>query len=250
MARKKSQVSAEDLIRQMYPDLKTSDDFEEEKRAKEAPQSAEQQLATLQAKIALLENRPAGPVAATPLVNYPTPPMQPKFDEANLPDPAIDPTGYSRAVREMVTAQANYEKEAYRWQQQAASIQSSRTQGLWDSFASTYEGYAKNEDRVEIAAARVVSKARAAGLDTEKYMYEQSDKFMRDVVSEMDKLGWKPAADEDDDDAADDDDDRASIIGGTAAATRPSDSRHEPPPRFGAMSQDIIAWQEKTGFHR
>lgn len=256
MARKK-ELTADDIIRQMYPDLKTSDDYAAEaEAAKKAATGGDndpsKELQALRTQIASLEGQLSTvtrPVARQTTMQAPQPPV---IDWDKAPDPVEDPKGYARFVHNSTQAQINYEKEAWNYNNQVATTQSRKVDGLWEQFGKDYPSYAKRTEHVEIAASRVLEKAKAQGLDTENYMYGQSAKFLKDVTAEVDRLFGKAAtagADEDNDDD-DDDDDRSQVFGGGAAGVAGLAKVTQPAEPYGAMSRDILAWQEKTGFHR
>jgi hypothetical protein len=179
------------------------------------------------------------------------PPAELDLDKLNLPDPIEDPKGYAKAVHAATLADAaariKYEKDVIMWQNRQASAAQTKSDALLNDFSAKYGAYSKNPKQVEVAAARVLSAAKARGEDINDYMYGHSDQFYSDVVAEIDDLFGKPtgAADEDDDDRAD-----ALPSGQIGGQDGPSGERKAPPSRYGALGSDLRDWQEKTGFYR
>lgn len=247
MAKKAKVDNADEILRMMYPDLRTSDDDE----PKDKPENADaDRIAAFEAKIAALEGRLASGgsdrEAPAPQRGLPTPPMKPQIDYSKAPDPIQDPQGYAAFVHNATQATITYEKEAYQWQQRVAQSQAGRVEALWTSFRENHADKAKDETRVEVAAQRVVARAQAAGIDTDKYMFEQSGKFLKDVASEIDKL-WPSSDNGQGDD--DDDDDMTDLPGGQAGGrTQNSGAQPKKESRYGELGSEVLAWQQKTGF--
>lgn len=251
---KRKELSADDILKQMYPDLQTSEDAEAAAAAKLAAakgteNDAGAQIAQLQQQIAQLQGVVSTVRTPEPKYREAQRPQKPVMGKA--PDPIQDPDGYANFVQQATSALIDYEKADWQWQQGQAATAQNRTGGLWGKFEAAYTDYAapENSKKVEIAAKEVLQRAQAAGMDTDQYMYSNSEAFMRDVVNEYDGLFGKAgvAAGDDDDD---DDDNRATMFDGSAAGANGVGKTPQPPERFGALSQGINAWQEKTGFHR
>lgn len=256
MARKNQAASADEILKQMYPDLLDSTDYEaqEAKKAEAAKTPAGPSIEDLQRQIAVLEGRvqvTSRPV--TPIARVSVAPQRPIIDESKAPDPITDPQGYARWTRAAVAADIQYEKELFAFQNQQQQASAGKVSQLWDDFKNNYTDYAKRSDQVEIAAERVIRKAAAAGVDTDAYMYQQSDNFLKDVVKEVDKLFGKPKAGDDDtgdDDDDDTDDNRTAVLSGSSAGRGGPSAARPAPQKYGELSTEIMAWQEKTGFHR
>lgn len=257
MARKKAATGsqADEILRQMFPTLPTSDDFAQEEGKKPGAEDLQAKIANLEGQLAALSARPS---AAAPVQRaksaLPAMPVAPDVDKLmeEAPDPTADPKAYAKYMAGVVQAQANYEKQKYQWEQQVVAQQSSRTADLWSTFADTHKEYAKDEEKAQIAAERVVSRAKAQGLSLDSYMHETPDKFMADVTKEYDRLFGKPQAEgaEEDDDDLEDDDERTEILGGSASRGGPARKGTEAPARYGALGSELAAWQQKTGFYR
>ena len=260
MARKKQTMTSEEILHQMYPDLRTSDDDVQEQQQQQAAQTDAQKMAALEAQIAILTqqvSRPAPTATPTPTQRQqrqaPTPPVT---NYAQAPDPVVNPIGYAEFMRQEVARQVAYEKELYNYQQTEAQAATARTTHVWNDFSDQFGAYAKDEEKVEIAATRVLQKAAAAGYDADTYMNQNRATFFAETVREYDKFFGKPAIggeddDNDDDGAGDDDDNRAQVFGGSAAGPKgPAAQAPKAPQKFGELGQSIREWQEKTGFIR
>jgi hypothetical protein len=258
MAKKQPKVNPDDILKQMYPDLLTSDDYEAEEAKKAAaakPDDTATTIANLQAQLAGLEGQLATVGRANTVLSSQAqtdmPPVKPQVDYSKAPDPATDPAGFAQFMDNVTQSRVNYEKEAYNYTLRQQSAASNKTAVLWKDFEGNYPAYAKNAERVEIAASRVIEKARALGQDTDKYMYGNSAGFMKDVVKEIDRIFGKVEAEADDDEGDDEgDDNRTGVFGGGQAAGSPQAVGRQPQERYGTLSKDIMAWQQKTGFHR
>lgn len=249
MPKKNKLASADDILKQMYPDLPTSDDNVDEGDGGAKKAGADDQIAALQAQIAELKGQMSASASRdTPAAPTRTEsaPVMPVIDYSKAPDPIQEPQAYAKFVRDATQATIDYEKQAWAYQNRQQNTQANRLNDLWTTFSESHKEYAGNEDRIEVAASRAIQKALAKGVDTDKYMYEQSDKFMKDVVTEYDKLFGKPQAGEEGDD--DDDDDDAEILGGAVASGgNKGGSQKAPPSKFGELSSEIKAWQQKVG---
>lgn len=263
MARKaKPAVDAADVLKLMYPDLPTSEDYtdplgaaiEADKARTAAPvdngklTALEQQVAALQGQLS--QARQTSQALMTQATTD-LPPAKPQFDYSKAPDPTLEPAAFAQYMAQIGEANIQYEKNLYAWQQGQANAVAQRTAHLWDAFSESYPDYAKRGKHVEIAAAEVIQKAKLAGRDVDKYMYGAAGDFMKDVADEMDKL-WptsgKPLGGDDDDD---EEDDRTDMLGGGAGGNGVASARggQKPPEQYGALGKDVLAWQKATGFH-
>jgi len=181
----------------------------------------------------------------------PAAPQAPNFGNIKAPDPNTDPEGYARYVELKAQTLIDYEKAKYLHEQTAAQRRATQMQQLWDDFADQHKEYAANTERVEIATQRVLQRQAAAGVNVDDYMFNNREAFMADVIKESDKLFGKPVAtDEEDDDEGDDDatDNRTAVV--APGTGKGKGAPAEPQSPFGALSQEINAWQQKTGFYR
>lgn len=262
MARNKAKApSAEDVLKLMYPDLPTSEDYTdpigsaiEAEKAKGQQTQDNVQLTELQKQVALLQGQLNQTTRANGALMQQAktdlPPAQPQFDMSKAPDPTLDPGAYAQFILGIADAKVQYEKDVYAWQARQQNDIANKTQNLWDSFAGKYGDLAKNSKQVEIATVEVINRAKAQGRDVDKYMYGASDQFMDDVAAEIGKLwpGASAAAADDDDEG---DEDRTDMLGGGAGGNGVASGagRKAPPEKYGALSTDVLAWQKATGFH-
>lgn len=259
MAKKPKQVSADDILKQMYPDLMTSDDYSQQQqqtqqtKAEPSVGDLQREIAQLQGRLEAVSTRPVQQVRQTQQEQAPQAPI---IDYDKAPNPIDDPAGYAKFVRETTQAQIDYEKAAYAWQNRQAQVAATRNNSLWDDFSTKYKPYAGDPEKVEAATGVVLSRAQAKGVDINEYMYGNTDQFMKDVAAQMDKLYGKPSEGDDDDDyvdvESDDEPDNrtAGLLGGSMAGGKTAATPKAAPQKYGILSQEVMAWQEKTGFHR
>lgn len=262
MARKKqAELSANDILKQLYPDIPSSDDFEPpavEKQTQQAASEADRKtILDLQAQIANLTGQMSNVAKTnTALMTQATtdmPPTAPQADYSKAPNPIDDPAGYAKFVQKAVADQVEYEKQAYAWQTRQESSRANRASNLWATFTEQHPDYAENTERVEVAAMKVIERAKANGVDTDKYMYQNSGQFMADVTKEIDRLWGKPNAGGSADDGEGDtieDIRTGGLQGGVQASNGGVRTAPAAPQRYGALSQDVIEWQKQTGFYR
>jgi hypothetical protein len=146
----------------------------------------EQQERTEAANVALTA-RAAPPVA-------PTPPKGVSFE--GLPDPVDDPAGYSRELNAridtMIQERLNYDAASRQHANQSAQTKDA----LWDDFKEEFPEYAEDEDRVGFVTQKVLKRAQARGLDIERYMTGNSQRFYGDIVKEYNTVFGAPQPDD------------------------------------------------------
>lgn len=112
-------------------------------------------------------------------------------DFSGLPDPITEPDAYQKEFSKRISAnlQAKFERDQAQRDAQAAAQrdQGARVDGLWGDFEEKYPDLAEHKDLVEVAAIAVANKARAKGVDVQKYMFTASDQYIEDVAQEMKK---------------------------------------------------------------
>lgn len=262
MPRKPRQtVSAEDILKQMYPDLPSSDDYVQENPATKQTQNqpnVDPQVAELKAQLAALQAQVQTQTkTASALMSQAVqdmPPQMPQIDYSRAPDPVEDPKGFAefnmRATQQLLA----WKEADFEYKQRQRTTTQTRNDILWDKFTKDYPAYAENDERVGIAAEMVVKRAVANGTDPDKYMYGNSAGFMQDVVHEIDRLWGKPQTGVDTDDDDIDDDEPATrtdgLFGGSGQSGDATSKSKAPPSQYGALSQELMAWQEKTGYKR
>lgn len=177
---------------------------------------------------------------------------EPRFVE--VPDPVTDPEAFKRAQSENQriaddtrTYNENLARDAQNKRQTAQTE-------LWERFQSRYPEYAEDSEKALIATKQVLEKAKARGINTDRYMFITGDLFMDDVKDQMDKFGWGSKGSTKNDDDGDDDyvqkprdaHRTGGIGGGTRRAASSGKAKEE---KLGSLADDIRAWQRKTGFH-
>lgn len=240
----------------MHPDLPYVDAEEDAAKAKAAADAANPPLTmeTLQAQVAALQaqldQRQTDMMAmlSTPTSAAAVPPKVEALNTDGLPDPTADPDGYAKEMMartmKVIESQRNYDQ----WVAEQQSDAQTRNAALWQDFQSNYPDYAGDFDKVEIAATRVAKRAAARKIDVEKYMYGQSDRFMKDVVKEMETFFGKPAK-ADPDDTPDDDEPEirtAGMFGGNESGGKPAKGAEGPD---ADPFKDVRDFQMRTGFH-
>lgn len=201
------------------------------------------QIADLNARVEQAERTNLALLSAPPKVAEVAPRHEePKDDE--LPDPTMDPGGYARAVSERAERRIqNFMAEQER-KQQADNQSTNSAKDLWTDFASQYEDYAEDEERVSFATAQVMKDLKAKGIDVARYTTTARDKFFKDVTTRMDKIFGKPG-EEADDNQEEVPNRTAGIFGGLESGGKPSKHVDQP----GDMIKDLHDLQRKSGFY-
>lgn len=186
-----------------------------------------------------------------PQYTAPTPPPAPPPAPADeLPDPAIDPEGYSRALQERILKGVKDIVEANANSASQQQQRTSRTDGLWSEFEDLYPDYADNPDRMEFIANQVARKAKDRGIDVERYMFATRGKFMKDLTAEYDKVFGSPVdpgTGDDDDEDTGDTNRTGGIFGGLGeGGQRMSGGRQEAP---SDMIKELQEMQRKRGIY-
>lgn len=252
---RKREPTSDDILKRMYPDIMSSEDYEQKDPPTQPPQNQQSsaEVAELKAQIAALQGRlDSQSRANTALTTRQGPevaPQPPQIDFKQAPNPVDDPEGYAAFITRAINVQVQHEKDMFYHQQGQQQSLQQRTDYLWNEFSAKYPDHAKDDRRVAIAAKEVVARAQAKRQDIDKYMYDNSEAFMQDVVKEMEAL-WGPvkqatARDDDDDDGEDGRTDGLFGSGqqsGDDPATPP-----KPAQKYGDLGNDLIAWQKKMG---
>lgn len=203
-------------------------------------------------------------VIQTP-ITVAAPPKEPTFNLDNLPDPIADPKAYSE---EMARRQGAYSKQLNDFYQEQRDV-SARTQGtyqqLWSDFASQYGEYADDQEGVEFATQKVRNTLLKRGVDVDKYMFSQPDKFFKEITKTYDARFGQPeeseslepepmqrrrqpaqrqAVDRNPDDVQPNR--TGGIFGGIDSG---SGGRAAPIPPAGDMMKDLRDIQRKTGYY-
>lgn len=247
MKNKQSQDQEDNLFSggPAFPDIPMQDGYGEPERQQQEEPSVNVQdllktIGQLEGRLnELTAQRSVAPYVQMQQPQTPSAPEPINYD--NLPDPTLEPVLYAKEITARLTKYNSdllaYEREQARTQQE----QSSRFDDLWTDFNRKYEDYAKDEDLVELAAFKVAKRMRDKGVDVQRYMIAERDKYFQDIVKEIDRIVPKGQNDDGDDGRT------AGIISGTdGGASRSSAGRG------GAQVPDMLAdlreMQRKSGF--
>lgn len=257
MGKNSREPTAEEILKAMYPDIPTRDDFEQkDTKAKPETNQSNAEVAELRAQLAALQSRldmqSRSQTALTTRQGPEIPPQPPKIDMKQAPNPMDDPEGYANFVNRGIELRVQYEKDLFDFNNRQAAAISQQTQNLWDAFSSRYKDHAKDTKRVAIAAREVADRAKANRRDVDKYMYDTPDEFMKDVAAEMDALWGKPQGSSQDQDVEIEDNNEdegrtQGLFGGGQQHQSGITTPKPPKAKYSEMSQDIIDWQKRMG---
>lgn len=204
--------------------------------------------------------------------------FQPQLEDPNkieLPDPAIDPAGYSEANLRRLRVQNENDRRLREADDRKKKTVEEKAEALQEAFAAKYPELALDQEKLDFVSVKVAQDAQKRGVDVQRYMFLTTDKFLDDVAKRYVKVFGEPEPLEDDDyDIEEDrsnnlrreasasrrrnsrrrsrqeDDDVVSrtsgIFGGNESGGRPGRSRDDD--RGPDMIDDLHAIQRKTGF--
>lgn len=122
--------------------------------------------------------------------------QEPKLNMDGLPDPLDKPKEYGEALAKRV-ADFNAETQRfYREQERQRQAAAPDFDGLWREFSTTNEAYLEDQEGLEFIVNKVKKDAERKGLDLNRYMFQNSDRFFRDITTAYDKRFGKPGEDE------------------------------------------------------
>ncbi len=162
-----------------------------------------------------------------------------------LPDLMEDPDAYAKALERQITARVEARMTATQAKADAERSATSQYNDLWDDFKGAHKEYAGDSRKVQFAANQVVANLAKQGMDVEKYMFTYRQKFMADVVLEMDSIFGKPGEKTPVPGEELDPSRTGGMFGGAD-----SGNKVEAPMAPDNAFADIRKWQEETGFHR
>lgn len=265
MARPKKKAPAQDNIPESIFDALNQNSPGGAGEGKPSPQASEPTVAELMEQLKGLQTRIDSTERANLALSTASPtvvqePKEPTFSLDGLPDPIDDAKGYAA---ELASRQAKYQGELqnfYTQKQNNTAAQTDNAGALWDDFKEQFGDYAEDMEGVEFATLKARNAAQRRGLDLNKYMYQNSDRFFRDVIKHYDARFGKPGEEEDDVDVApaprrkakrmsdqDEDDGRTSgVFGGLDAS---GGNRVPKAPPVGDMIKDLQDVQRKTGYY-
>lgn len=204
--------------------------------------------------------------------------FQPQLEDPNkieLPDPAIDPAGYSEANLRRLRIQNENDRRLREADDRKKKTVEEKAEALQEAFAAKYPELALDQEKLDFVSVKVAQDAQKRGVDVQRYMFLTTDKFLDDVAKRYVKVFGEPEPLEDDDyDIEEDrsnnlrreasasrrrnsrrrsrqeDDDVVSrtsgIFGGNESGGRPGRARDDD--RGPDMIDDLHAIQRKTGF--
>jgi hypothetical protein len=175
-----------------------------------------------------------------------------KPDFSGIPSQIEDPEGFSRALAERTTTAFEAREAAREQHQREQAERSAAATGMWEAFSNAYPDWKPHEDVVETVSGKVAERAKAAGMDMQKYFGASRDLFFADVAAELQKKYGKlieaddgtpaPAAkrrDENEDEGR-----TAGIFGGNETGGKPTAASGQARP---GMLEDLQALQKKMG---
>lgn len=184
----------------------------------------------------------------------------PTLDLSNLPDPIADSPGYNRQLADRLQ-KFTIDTAAYNRAQMVAqtgvSDQAAATQRrldmLWDKFQGAHPEFKGMEDIVQIAAQGIVKDHVDMGGDANRLMFANPDGFVEKVAvatkTRLEKIGWRPNADDDDDDGNGDDpadNSRTALPSGQPASTARGSVVTTQNPRMAGLLGELSRWQREA----
>lgn len=215
-------------------------------------EDAMKQIAALNARIEEQDRVNMALTTTVPTQVQQPAPKSEELDMAGLPDPLDDAVAYAKEVQRRTVDHVNKQIKAQRDADEAASRERNnvnlKTDDLWNTFTDKYEDYAGDERKVKFAAQEAIDDAQRKGIDIQRYMYANSDRFMRDVAAKYDTIFGKPGEDTDGSDQSQDDDTSrtSGIFGGMESGNKGSFGSSPP---VGDMIKDLHDVQKKSGFY-
>ena len=213
--------------------------------------TTEELLARIDAMGTRLEQAERANMALTTVVPVASATVDPKSEAIDLttgmPDLITEPEAYQRELN--LRIEKAFQARTSRQQQanQQANQQSQASDTLWADFIEAQPEMAEDPDRVEYVTIQVVRKAQARGLDVQRYMHGNRERFIADVAKEYERVFGKPGDDtkgDEPDNKGDEPDRSTSIFGG-------QEGGYQTPkiPKGGSdMIKDIKDMQRASGF--
>ena len=185
-----------------------------------------------------------------------------------LPDPVMDPEGYTKALTEQVLGAMREQFDEREQRQVAKDAAKTKSERLWNRFSAAYPDHAKNKKLVEFMAGQVIEELALDGTDLDAYINGQTDDFFSQIAAQIDETVGKreekvekkaEEAEEsaDDKEASEEDDDEddtnlnyGELFGGDspkAAKGKKGKSESEEPD--GGIVALLRATQRKAGYY-
>lgn len=194
-------------------------------------------------------------------------------NKISLPDPALDPDGYDKALADRQQIRADNARRKDETDRRRASEVEEKVEDLWQSFGDKYPDMADDKDKIDFVSTNLAKRAAKRGVDVQRYMFVTRDKFLDDVAAEYVKVFGEPEGNDEEDfedrsntrrsearaaprrraSSRDRSSDEhvgrtAGVFGGTESGGRPSRGRDADDESGPSMIDDIQALQRKTGF--
>ena len=178
------------------------------------------------------------------------------LDLSNLPDPVTQSAMYNTELAKRVQAHYDatraYERRVEEVQRTSASTREEAANGIWEDFQIQYPELSEHEDRVQFVAQKVVDAAAKRGIDRERYIFGNSQRFLADVAREYENIfGSSNEPDGSPDEpmarraSPNDDTGRTGgIFGGQQSGGAPARGAEAP----GDMIRELQDRQRKSGF--
>lgn len=195
------------------------------------------------------------------------------INKIELPDPALDPDGFSHANLRRIEAQEQNRRNRENADARRREEIKEKVDGLWQDFTERFPEMADDQERIDFVSTAVVKQAMKRGINVDRYMFLTRDKFLEDVAQKYTEVFGEPSDDTDDDYEDTPRSRRASansstrarprnreraenepmgrtggIFGGTESGGRPSRSRSDDFENGPDLIDDLQAMQKKSGF--
>lgn len=269
--RQQQQPQREEIPESIFDALNAHDPSVDPATAREKKAAAGPTVEDLQRQLAEMSKRAEDNERLNAVITSqarvdPVAPKEPTFSMDGLPDPLSDATAYGAELSKRQQAYSKQLHDFYRAQENVTATQNQSFQQLWSDFATSYGEYADDQEGVEFATQKVRKQLERRGVDVNKYMFANSDRFFKDVTKVYDDRFGAPEQDEPaprntqrnrqspdrraverDDDSMSDEANRTAGIFGGIDGSGGNRAPKAPPP--GDMIKDLQDIQRKTGYY-
>jgi hypothetical protein len=189
----------------------------------------------------------------------------PAEKKSPLPDPVMDPEGYTKALTAQVLSAMREQFDEREQRQAAKEAAKTKSERLWKRFSTAYPDHAKNKKLVEFMAGQVIEEMALDGADLDAYINEQTDDFFSQIAAQIDETVGKREEKvekkaeeaekvEDDKEASEDDDDEnvnyGELFGGdTLKASKGKKGKAEDEEPDGGIVALLRDTQRKAGYY-
>ena len=166
-----------------------------------------------------------------------------------IPDPVLNSEAYTAWLIERSDQLVKANIEAFRQEQAEQANSEGAYDRLWEQFLAVdgNEGWEKSPEMVQVAALKVGRKLMEKGIDPNTYMFQNSDKYFKDIRKTLETDFGTPDADGADTTNEADVDRTGGIAGGQTSpvvAAKGADGKAAPD-----LSADLVAIQRKGGWY-